>query len=117
MVGVNSHIIWYVTFKDYQIAAHTTAMYIPGDQPVMYPTLGLVNEAGEVAGLAKRILRGDNPPPSPEQFKAELGDVLWYLAESCTALGIELDDVAAYNLAKLASRKQRGQIKGSGDTR
>jgi len=46
-----------------------------------------------------------------------LGDVLWYLAESCTALGIELDDVAAYNLAKLASRKERGQIKGSGDNR
>ena len=106
-----------MTFKDYQTAAHTTAMYIPGDAPAMYPTLGLVNEAGEVAGLAKRILRGDNPPPSPEQFKAELGDVLWYLAECCTALGLEMDDVAAYNLAKLQSRKERGQIKGHGDNR
>ncbi len=47
----------------------------------------------------------------------ELGDVLWYLAELCTQLGIGLDDVAAANLAKLQGRIERGTLAGDGDNR
>ena len=47
----------------------------------------------------------------------ELGDVLWYLSEMCTRLGIRLEDVAAGNLAKLADRAARSVLSGDGDQR
>ncbi len=45
------------------------------------------------------------------------GDVLWYLSEICTRLGVRLEDVAAGNIAKLADRAARGVITGDGDRR
>lgn len=47
----------------------------------------------------------------------ELGDVMWYLAQLASELGLELDDVAAVNLQKLRSRQERGVLAGSGDDR
>jgi NTP pyrophosphatase (non-canonical NTP hydrolase) len=47
----------------------------------------------------------------------EPGDVLWYLAELCTQLGIDLADVAAANIRKLEDRTARGQLAGDGDYR
>lgn len=52
-----------------------------------------------------------------ELIKKEAGDVLWQLAGVCTVMGWSLDEVAEQNLAKLASRQQRGVIDGSGDMR
>jgi NTP pyrophosphatase (non-canonical NTP hydrolase) len=47
----------------------------------------------------------------------ELGDVLWYLSEICTRLGIRLEDVAEANIAKIADRMSRGVLTGEGDYR
>jgi NTP pyrophosphatase (non-canonical NTP hydrolase) len=47
----------------------------------------------------------------------EIGDVLWYLSELSSQFGFDLDDVANMNIDKLASRKLRGAIGGSGDNR
>jgi NTP pyrophosphatase (non-canonical NTP hydrolase) len=47
----------------------------------------------------------------------ELGDVLWYVSTLATELGLDLDEIAAGNLAKLAARKQSGKLHGSGDLR
>lgn len=52
-----------------------------------------------------------------ENIQKEIGDVLWQLSGLCSVLGLHLDDVAQQNLDKLASRKERGQIDGSGDNR
>jgi len=38
----------------------------------------------------------------------ELGDVLWYLADLCTTLGVSLDTVAEGNIAKLKRRYPEG---------
>jgi hypothetical protein len=43
--------------------------------------------------------------------------VLWYVAQLATELGLDLEEVAAGNLAKLASRAARNVIAGSGDRR
>jgi NTP pyrophosphatase (non-canonical NTP hydrolase) len=86
----------------------------------VYPTLGLTNEAGEVAGKIKKIFRdkaGEFSPAEREALKGELGDVLWYLAQVCTELEISLDEVAKHNLEKLFSRQERGKIGGGGDNR
>jgi NTP pyrophosphatase (non-canonical NTP hydrolase) len=107
-------------FAAYQQAAARTGGEVTVDHPIVYPTLGLANEAGEVAGKVKKIFRdrgGVITDADREALALELGDVLWYLAELCTRLGISLDDVAAKNIAKLADRATRGVIHGDGDNR
>jgi len=87
---------------------------------VIYPALGLAGEAGEVCNKTKKILRDDGGRMTEEkrtQLIDELGDVLWYVANLATDLGVTLDEVARINLAKLNSRKERGTITGSGDNR
>jgi NTP pyrophosphatase (non-canonical NTP hydrolase) len=52
-----------------------------------------------------------------EGLKLELGDVLWYVAQLASELGLDLDQVAQANLDKLASRAARNVLSGSGDLR
>ena len=109
-----------MNFSDYQKKSRATAQYPSIGHPVIYPVLGLANEAGEVAGKIKKVFRDRGGKISAETrsaLQAELGDVLWYLAQVCTELEISLDDVAEYNLAKLLDRQSRGQIRGEGDNR
>ena len=108
-----------MNFDAYQQAAHQTAIY-PSDSAALYTTLGLVGEAGEIANKVKKALRDDGGRMSAERRAAvldELGDVLWYAAELCTALGADLGEVAAANVAKLADRQARGTLHGDGDKR
>lgn len=68
---------------------------------------GLAEEAGEVAGLRKRELRGfekDKQRTNIEEYIGELGDVLWYLTGCCISLGITLDEIWDYNCKKLQER-------------
>ncbi len=84
-----------------------------------YCGLGL-GEAGEVQGKIKKILRdsgGVITEETKQKLKEELGDILWYISQLATELGLNLSDIALENLAKLQSRKERGQLKGSGDER
>ncbi len=107
-------------FNDYQSQSRKTAKYPPIGHPVIYPTLGLANEAGEVAGKVKKIFRdkdGVIGEAEREALRSELGDVLWYLAQVCTELDLFLDDVAENNLKKLFDRLERGVIGGDGDNR
>ena len=109
-----------MNFSDYQTKSRVTAQYPAIGHPVIYPVLGLANEAGEVAGKIKKIFRDKGGEISAETraaLQSELGDVLWYLAQVCTELEISLDEVADSNLAKLLDRQARGKIRGDGDTR
>ncbi|GAB4418058.1 MAG: nucleoside triphosphate pyrophosphohydrolase family protein [Anaerolineales bacterium] len=109
-----------MNFNDYQKKSRKTAKYPAIGHAIIYPALGLVNEAGEVAGKIKKIFRDKDGQISEEtksMLKAELGDVLWYLAQLATELGLSLDEVAEYNLEKLYSRLERGTIRGDGDAR
>lgn len=103
-----------MNLNEYQQEAMKTAVF-PKEYYLIYPALGLVNEAGEYAGKVKKILRGDTN--TTEAAASELGDVLWYLAACAEALGVNLGDVAKQNLDKLADRAARGVLKGSGDNR
>lgn len=107
-------------FDTYQRESRKTWGMIPMDHPIVYPTLGLVNEAGEVAGKIKKIFRdheGQITEKDRQALKQELGDVLWYLTQICTELDLSLAEVAEANLVKLFSRLARGQIRGEGDER
>jgi NTP pyrophosphatase (non-canonical NTP hydrolase) len=107
-------------FETYQRESRKTWGVIPVDHPIVNPTLGLANEAGEVAGKIKKIFRdkgGMIDDADRQALKYELGDVLWYLTQICTELDLTLEEVAAANLEKLFSRQARGQIRGEGDKR
>lgn len=69
--------------------------------------LGLAEEAGEVAGLMKRVLRNfpqDRKRTTKENFIDEMGDVLWYLTACCAAQGTNLEEIWQYNKKKLKER-------------
>ena len=107
-------------FNDYQTKSRGTAKYPAIGHAVIYPTLGLVNEAGEVAGKIKKVFRdkdGELSAEPREALTAELGDVLWYLAQVATELNLSLDEIAEYNITKLMDRQARGKIQGDGDNR
>jgi len=85
-----------------------------------YPALGLAGEAGEVAEHAKKAIRDDAGVVTEERRRAmakELGDVLWYVSQLASELGLELEEIARANLEKLLSRQRRGVLSGSGDER
>jgi NTP pyrophosphatase (non-canonical NTP hydrolase) len=108
-----------VELNEYQRLSRRTAEY-PRDAWLAYPALGLAGEAGEVAEHAKKAIRDDGGSISEERRAAmakELGDVLWYVAQLTSELGLELEDVARANLEKLGSRQRRGVLSGSGDDR
>jgi NTP pyrophosphatase (non-canonical NTP hydrolase) len=105
----------------YQDKAATTATFADtGILRTAYLTLGLTGEAGEVAEKVKKAIRdngGEMSSEKKEDIKKELGDVLWYISQLARILGFTLEEVALANLDKLADRKARGVIGGSGDTR
>lgn len=108
-----------MTFNDYQEVAAQTAIY-PSSDVVIYPSLGLCSEAGEVAGKVKKCIRDNNGAITPEDMQNiadEVGDVLWYLAALAQDLGIPLGTIAERNARKLQDRKDRGVLGGSGDKR
>ena len=103
----------------YQQVAKTTAIY-PREQAIIYPTLGLTGEAGEVANKVKKIIRdgsNKNDDRMVSEIKSEIGDCLWYIAVLADDIGCKLSDIANLNLIKLANRKEKGTIHGSGDNR
>lgn len=109
-----------MTFDEYQAASRETAQYPDMGRNLAYPTLGLAGEAGEVAERVKKMYRDDGGKLTDQRrdaIKAELGDVLWYVAALCWELGINMREVAEYNVRKLHDRKARNMIQGDGDER
>lgn len=105
--------------NDYQKMALETAIY-PKEQKIIYPTLGLTGEAGEVADKVKKVLRdnhGDFTEEKRKEIAKELGDVAWYLAVCANDIGYTLEEICQMNYDKLKSRQQRGVIHGNGDNR
>jgi NTP pyrophosphatase (non-canonical NTP hydrolase) len=106
--------------SEYQELSRRTATYPGAGDNIVYPTLGLAGEAGEVAEKVKKLLRDDDGVMSRERREAlagELGDVLWYVAQVATEAELDLEEIAQGNLDKLLSRQRRGVLSGSGDSR
>lgn len=116
--------------NDYQQRSRATAFFpririvindnAPIDAPWLYPLLGMLGEAGELAEKFKKLLRDDHglyPPDFQTTVIKETGDVLWYQARIADAMETTLNDIAAANIQKLESRQARGKLSGSGDDR
>ena len=115
-----------MNLNEYQTEAQSFAV----NDDLMHFTFGLLEEAGEAAGVLKRVFRFDLgywdsdsnydygvSYMARDKLIMELGDILWHVALVANNLGYSLEAVADLNLQKLQSRKQRDMIKGSGDDR
>lgn len=109
-----------MNFEEYQKKSRETALYPDRGNNFIYPTLGLAGESGEVAEKIKKVIRdksGIISETDKQELCKELGDVLWYVSQMATELGLSLNEIALKNLEKLFSRKDRNVLRGSGDNR
>lgn len=107
--------------NEYQQRALVTKAYGERtDMAIIYPTIKLNGEAGEVAEKVGKTFR-DNDGVFTDEIKIaiakEIGDVMWYCAALADDLGYTLEQIARMNLTKLATRQAQNMIHGSGDNR
>jgi NTP pyrophosphatase (non-canonical NTP hydrolase) len=103
-----------MTLDEYQKMAAKTANY---NDP-FYPIASLMVESAELGDLfIKPWLRGDQKDVCRKEVVSEAGDVLWNLAMLLYDHSITMEEVALFNLQKLADREKRGVIKGDGGDR
>ena len=104
----------------YQEKACETAIF-PKHKAMEYLTLGLTGEAGEIANKVKKFIRDgavkDEYLAKRIEIGYEIGDVLWYCAVLAKEMEMDHGHIMDNNLQKLADRKKRGTLSGSGDNR
>ena len=101
-------------FETYKEWTRSTAVY-PKEKEEEYLLIGLANEVGEVLGKYKKQIRGDGN--KYKEIRAELGDVMWYIARIMDMYDMMLPEILHENYLKLTDRKERGALKGDGDNR
>lgn len=90
-------------FNEYQKHAYNLISEDGKKDMVLNGVLGLAGESGECCDIVKKV-RFQGHTMDKEHLEEELGDVLWYVAETASGLGISLEDVAQFNLDKLHKR-------------
>lgn len=97
-----------MNFNEYQTLASRTLNTESGlELTLVNMSMGLVGESGETVDYMKKVLFQGHEF-NVEKLASELGDVLWYVAGMCTALNINLEEVAEYNIEKLLKRYPEG---------
>lgn len=111
-------------FNEYQKKSRKTAVYPGVGDNMQYLGLGIADEAGEVAGKISKLMRDHNITSVHDltdelrtELVKEMGDVLWYVANLSTEIGVDLNDLAEKNIEKLYSRMDRDTLHGNGDNR
>lgn len=93
--------------SEYQLlASRTINNYLTKKGQEKHALHGLVGEIGELHSLYQKVYQGH--PFDERHAMSELSDMLWFIAEYCTAMGWNLDDVMQYNIDKLISRYPDG---------
>ena len=94
--------------NEYQsLAMRTSNKKLSPDQHLLNGVLGLVGESGEIADLIKKN-RMQGHTLDMEHIAKELGDVCWYIAETATAIGVDLETIMKLNVEKLKNRYPEG---------
>jgi NTP pyrophosphatase (non-canonical NTP hydrolase) len=113
-----------LSLNEYQTAALASASYPSLGHNMVYPSLGMVGEAGEVAEKVKKYWRNHGVTDASgltagqrQELGKEIGDVMWYCAALAWELGLKLDEIGQGNIDKLTDRHKRGVIKSEGDNR
>lgn len=111
-----------MNFNEYQEKSRETVVYPNEGDNLPYLALGISGEAGEVSERVTKFIRdknfasiGDLNTDEKRQLVFEVGDVLWYIAQIATELGVELEEVAEMNITKTHSRLHRDKIASDHD--
>ena len=93
--------------NDYQmLAARTINTDLKKSQCEMHALHGMSGEIGELHSIYQKTYQGHKG--SIDHAKKELGDLMWFIAEYCTALGWTLEDICRMNIDKLTNRYPKG---------
>ena len=110
-----------MTINEYQgLAMRTSNHELSKEEHLMNGVLGLVGESGEIADLIKKN-RMQGHVLDIEHVAKELGDVCWYIAETATAIGCDLETIMKMNIYKMRKRypegfsSERSQNRAKGD--
>ena len=96
-----------MTGNEYQaLAARTINHNSTAYDQVCHALHGIASESGEIHALHQKKYQGHNFNFAQE--KSEVGDLLWFIAELCTARGWKLEDVMRENIDKLRARYPDG---------
>ena len=97
-----------MTIHEYQKLAMTTVNPALDQKDVLINgVMGLCGESGEAIDIVKKWL-AQGHELDREKLAKELGDIAWYLAETATALDLNLEDILAANIEKLRKRYPEG---------
>lgn len=97
-----------MNFNEYQkLAQRTSSKKISAIDKVLNGVMGLNGEAGECIDIFKKYFYQGHDL-DVDKLIDELGDVLWYIAETCTGIGITMEEVAIRNIEKLRKRYPHG---------
>lgn len=110
-----------MTINEYQkLAMRTSNKALLLEQHLMNGALGLAGESGEVADIVKKsVMQGHKM--DFEHIAKELGDIMWYIAETASAIGYDMETIMQMNIDKLMKRypegfsTERSQHRESGD--
>jgi NTP pyrophosphatase (non-canonical NTP hydrolase) len=96
-----------MTFDEYQkLAARTISDKLTITELCDHAKSGMVAEIGEFHGLYQKHYQGHEI--NRDHVKKELGDLLWFIAEYCTALHWSFGEIAQMNIDKLKARYPDG---------
>ncbi|NLY46839.1 MAG: nucleoside triphosphate pyrophosphohydrolase family protein [Tissierella sp.] len=96
-----------MNFKEYQKLAQRTSNTKHREDKLANGLMGLNGEAGEAIDILKKYYYQGHELDK-DKLRNELGDVLWYIAETCVGLGTTLEDIAKGNIDKLKKRYPEG---------
>ena len=97
-----------MTINEYQkLAMRTSNKDMMPDAHLLNGALGLTGESGEVADLVKKCLMQGHDLDL-EHVAKELGDICWYIAETATVIGYDMETIMQMNIDKLKKRYPEG---------
>lgn len=97
-----------MTGNEYQkLASRTISTKMSPADKEMHALHGMVGEIGELHSIYQKIYQG-HMEKNDEHYKKELGDLLWFIAEYCTAFNWNLEDIMQMNIDKLLKRYPNG---------
>ena len=93
--------------NEYQrLAARTINKELTDAENEFHALHGMTGEIGELNSIYQKYYQGHQM--DYDHAMSELGDLLWFIAEYCTAMGWDLDVVAQKNINKLKVRYPEG---------
>ena len=89
-----------------ELAERTINKNLTTDEQINHALFGMSGEVGEILSIYQKQYQGHEI--DEEELKKEVGDLIWFVAEYCTVMGWEMDEILYKNINKLKRRYPDG---------